>query len=275
MLKKSLIIGAMAGGLIMPARSELYTFPKPAIIKPFNIEFSKNLLAMPLTLGMLAARNNGISLEYIDKTVLNYTSSLGSTVTIDTPSGTQNGDLLLVFTTSSNRTGGHTGTGFTQWFFCGQNAAASGVPKTTILYKILTAAPASTYDFTISGGYGGTAYLAIFTFRPVNGSITIGNFARNTTTPTASTTATAPAVTVTATAPTVGYVFRAYANVDGRGYNTVANSYTNLDNSVNTSGNAAHLVFKEIPSSGAQGTQNATLAVNATSNVASFGITLS
>lgn len=58
MMKKALLAATVATGLLMtPAQAGLYVPPKPAIIKPENIEFSKHmLLGMPITMGMLVAK---------------------------------------------------------------------------------------------------------------------------------------------------------------------------------------------------------------------------
>ena len=52
MMNKALLAATLASGLILPAEAGVSLPPKPAIIKPRNIEFSKNLLAMPITMGM-------------------------------------------------------------------------------------------------------------------------------------------------------------------------------------------------------------------------------
>jgi len=57
-----MLAATVASGLILPATAGGSLLPKPAIIKPQNIEFSKNLLAMPITMGMLksGARTPGV-----------------------------------------------------------------------------------------------------------------------------------------------------------------------------------------------------------------------
>lgn len=58
MIKNTLLATTLASGLIVPATAGVYLPPKPAIVKPENLEFSKNLLAMPFTLGMLKRRTS-------------------------------------------------------------------------------------------------------------------------------------------------------------------------------------------------------------------------
>lgn len=53
MMTRALLAATVASGVILPAKAEVYLPSRPAIIKPGNIEFSKNLLAMPMTMGML------------------------------------------------------------------------------------------------------------------------------------------------------------------------------------------------------------------------------
>lgn len=59
MIKKAILAASVATGLVVPAKAGVYLPPKPAIIKPENIEFSKNILAMPFTLGMLPRKSAG------------------------------------------------------------------------------------------------------------------------------------------------------------------------------------------------------------------------
>lgn len=54
MISNALVSAAVAGSLILPQPQTVVSPPKPAIVKPENLEFSKNLLAMPITLGMLS-----------------------------------------------------------------------------------------------------------------------------------------------------------------------------------------------------------------------------
>lgn len=71
MITKLLFTASMASGLIIPNQAEIIHPPKlsiakPAIVKAENIEFSKNMLAMPLTMGMLAGGLK--SVEVINRT---------------------------------------------------------------------------------------------------------------------------------------------------------------------------------------------------------------
>lgn len=215
---------------------------------------------------MLRAAGNKNNLQFIGKTVLALTSNASSTIAINTPAGTQSGDIIIAVSTSINRSNGHTATGFTQWFYCGAATGAGSVPKTTVLYNILAAAPSASYSFTITGGYGNTVYLALFTFRPVGGTVSVGNFARNTTTPSASTTATAPDVTGTAGQT----LFRLYSLPNAGTWGSIPGNYTVIDNT--GTANSTLLINQTAPSTGAQGTQAVTFSVSSITNVASFFI---
>jgi hypothetical protein len=64
---KPALAAMLASGLVVPETPKL-VFPKPAIIKAENLELSKHmLLGMPLTMGMLAGRDNiAYSHEYLN-----------------------------------------------------------------------------------------------------------------------------------------------------------------------------------------------------------------
>lgn len=57
MIGKSLLAATLASGLALPAEAGLYVPPKPAIVKPENLDFSKNMLAMPLLVGAIKPQN--------------------------------------------------------------------------------------------------------------------------------------------------------------------------------------------------------------------------
>ena len=80
MIKNTLLAATIASGLIVPAKAGVYLPPKPAIIKPENIEFSKNMLAFPFTLGMLPGKGASGPL-YISDTDKTETSNSTSTRT--------------------------------------------------------------------------------------------------------------------------------------------------------------------------------------------------
>lgn len=79
-MKKSLLTATVASGLIIPtAEAGLYVPPKPAIIKPENVEFSKHLLkAMPMTLGLMIPKVSAtfptVEFTFINNSTSNATS---------------------------------------------------------------------------------------------------------------------------------------------------------------------------------------------------------
>ena len=82
MIKKALLAGTLAAGLMLPvqAKAGLILPPKPAIVKPENLEFSKHMLAMPFTLGMLPGKGpTGPTLTYLSSAT---SSTAGATHTI-------------------------------------------------------------------------------------------------------------------------------------------------------------------------------------------------
>jgi hypothetical protein len=98
MLNKAVLAAAVAAGLILPEKAGIYLPPRPAIVKPQNIGFSKNLLAMPLTMGMLksGARTPG-AISYVGGG-----SSSGTTATTIAIPAHQAGDLILIIKTCAN-----------------------------------------------------------------------------------------------------------------------------------------------------------------------------
>ena len=98
MMNKALLAATVASGLILPATAGVSLLPKPAIIKPQNIGFSKNLLAMPITMGMLktGARAPGV-ISYVGGG-----SSASTTATTIAIPAHQAGDLIIIIKTCAN-----------------------------------------------------------------------------------------------------------------------------------------------------------------------------
>lgn len=98
MIKKALLAASVATGLIVPAAQagELYLPPKPAIVKPENIEFSKNmLLAMPFTLGLVAKNASGVAPSIASTATSQGATSNSTSHTVSYPSGIVSGNLLV------------------------------------------------------------------------------------------------------------------------------------------------------------------------------------
>jgi hypothetical protein len=109
MIKKALLAATVASGLIIPAQAgELYLPPKPSIIKPENIEFSKHLLAMPLTMGMLPRKNALVPLA-ITNTFNSNSTTNSSTYTYSGASiGTASADRYIIVGTAGREGGNRT-----------------------------------------------------------------------------------------------------------------------------------------------------------------------
>lgn len=67
MMKDALLAASLGAGLMVPAPAGIYLPPKPAIMKPESIEFTRHLLpAMPLTMGLIRAQAKPqLSLSYV------------------------------------------------------------------------------------------------------------------------------------------------------------------------------------------------------------------
>ena len=105
MMKKALLAATVASGLIVPsAAAGVYLPPKPAIVKPENLDFSSHmLLGMPFTMGMLPGRAKAA--PYIVSTGARYTSSSSLTShTVSLPTPTQANDLLLMMVLTPDST---------------------------------------------------------------------------------------------------------------------------------------------------------------------------
>jgi len=98
MLNKAMLAATVASGLILPASAGVFLPPRPGIIKHQNVEFSKNLLAMPVTMGMLksGARKPGI-ISYVG----GGSSASTTATTIPIPAH-QAGDLIIIIKTCAN-----------------------------------------------------------------------------------------------------------------------------------------------------------------------------
>jgi hypothetical protein len=108
MINKALLAGTLAAGLIVPAQAKagLILPPKPAIIKPENIEFSKHMLAMPFTMGMLPRKDGGTP-SYINSSSGGYSTSLE---TISWSHTTTSLTTCLVVGQTVNKSGAAVGT---------------------------------------------------------------------------------------------------------------------------------------------------------------------
>ena len=88
MIRNAIIATTLASGLAVPPKTHLYVPPRPAIVKPQHLEMSGNLLAMPVTLGMMKRKAAApLSLTYVSS-ILSSQSSGSSFTSGSTSFGT-------------------------------------------------------------------------------------------------------------------------------------------------------------------------------------------
>lgn len=168
MIVKPAFAAMLASGLIVPEAPKI-VFPKPAIIKAENLEFSKHiLLGMPLTMGMLAGKgapavslvNNGVlATSSSDNTTYNFT-----TYSIGTASSTRR--VIAVFygdngsntgrTVSSATLGGVSATIDAQVTHSSGGSAVVAIVSATV-----TTGTTATLSVTFSGGMNRAAVWAV------------------------------------------------------------------------------------------------------------------
>jgi hypothetical protein len=168
MILKPALAAMLASGLVVPEAPKI-VFPKPAIIKAENLEFSKHmLLGMPLTMGMLAGKgapavsliNNGVlATNSADNTTYSF-----NTYGIGTASSTRR--VIAVFygdngsatgrTVSSATLGGVSATIDAQ---VTHSSGGSGV--VAIVSATVTTGTTATLSVTFSGGMVRAAVWAV------------------------------------------------------------------------------------------------------------------
>lgn len=162
MMKHSLIAAMAVSGLVAPAASQVIV-PKPAIVKAENLEFSKNLLAMPFTLGMLQPR---VSTPVVTAGGLGYDSSNLNSYSLATSSPDAQSGRFLVgaaffdagsSTNATVTTMSHNGTGQTRYTI----GTAALIPPGFFVVSD-TSSTTSTMVFTGTGGTNGfSVYFAL------------------------------------------------------------------------------------------------------------------
>ena len=200
MIVKPALAAMLASGLIMPERPALI-LPKPAIVKAENIEFTKHLLlGMPLTMGMLAPKVITTSILFVAST---ETTSAGAvtSVTINKPTGTASGDIIVI-----GVVGGHitmnstfTLTGFTEQMDVGV------VTNCALYTKTAGASEPASYTITCSNSARFAAVCAVYRSASVG---VIGSVSANAT----GSSVAAPSITVAANSSLLLGLF--FANQD-------------------------------------------------------------
>lgn len=132
---------------------------------------------MPLlgTMGSVAARSFGLfgQVQLPQPTVLVNTGFAQSviSITVNTPVGTVNGDMLVALITATTTRNAFSSAGWTEAF--GSGAFATGFARLTCLYRKLTAAPSASYTFStnLSVGEVTVAFLAVRPYTTYGGSV--------------------------------------------------------------------------------------------------------
>lgn len=100
MIGKSLLAATIASGLAVPPEAGIYVPPKPAIVKPENLDFSKNMLAMPMLVGAIKPQSGPpATLSYVVTYRNNFlgTSSRVSASDVSLGATAANRTLIFVF----------------------------------------------------------------------------------------------------------------------------------------------------------------------------------
>jgi hypothetical protein len=180
MIKKALLAGTLAAGLIVPAQAKagLILPPKPAIIKPENLEFSKHMLAMPLTMGMMLRKDSAAAIQFVGGATIaiggnpsgTSTIALNSGLTGGIASSVSNGDFVVaVFATGSTADRSLSITdGSNAYTLIGSELYSDDNLDTNlrVAYKFVSGDTATTFGATGFGDDAGAA--AVYVFRGVN-----------------------------------------------------------------------------------------------------------
>lgn len=135
MILKPALSALLTTGLISPVKAEVYVPHKPAIIKPKNLEFSQHMLAMPLTMGMLAATGRQVI-------HVGTATSTNNNVTIPAH---QVGDLIIIWFSSIDGTTTPSGVGLTNLTVAGPDN--NGI-RVRIAYKFATSTSETSGNWT-------------------------------------------------------------------------------------------------------------------------------
>lgn len=175
------------------------------------------------------------------------TKSNGTQMVVSKPSGTESGDLLLLFVSSaSNTVGTPSSSGFTM--YADQNS-----PVSSVLYKVAGSSEPSTYS--VSSGQTQPAICCLVAIRNHTSGLVLGSWSASGT----GTTITAPSITM----PSSGLLFAFYSMRIEIGETGTLSQPSGMNTTLNlqSTGSAYIGVFNESRSSGATGTKSS----NATS----------
>lgn len=158
-----LLASVLAGSLILPAQPAVYVPPRPAIIKPENLEFSKHLLAMPLTMGMLAGNTVGPTLTLTYRGSGTSGSNAASYSTASLAMGTASATRLVIAAVAIGSSG-VLGTVTTGGVGLTQNAYRnSSFTRVYIFSGIVSSGTSAVTTVTFSGTSNGDIHVAVYT----------------------------------------------------------------------------------------------------------------
>jgi len=189
-----LLAAAVASELVVP-NPKLVLPPKPAIIRPESIEFSKHLLAMPFTMGMLPGKVN------TPPRILTYRTSqafgtLATSFTVTSAAiGTASSDRIVVVIASTSNSIAITSCTLAGSAMTKAAASPAGTGSTAIFYLSSTSGTTAT---VVASTGGSTTRACIGVYTVLLGTTSATPSATQTVRTTTGTTGTLPSVTVPA-----------------------------------------------------------------------------
>ena len=124
---------------------------------------------------LLKAASSRMPIQYIAESTTQVTTG-SSTVVVNKPTGTVDGDLMIMVGAVGSLAAGRTWTGDTGWT---EVADQGAIPNLRIAYKIAGSSEPSSYTFTISSGTTAGIAASILTYRYAAYD-TIGSFTTST-----------------------------------------------------------------------------------------------
>lgn len=188
-----LVAATISSGLVgEPPR--LWVPPKPAIIKTENVEFSKNLLAMPLSLGLIAQKN--VAARTVTYRTSQAFGTLATSFTVTSAAiGTASSDRIVVVIASTSNSIAITSCTLAGAAMTKAAASPAGTGSTAIFYLSSTSGTTAT---VVASTGGSTTRACIGVYTVLLGTTSATPSATQTVRTTTGTTGTLPSVTVPA-----------------------------------------------------------------------------
>lgn len=248
MILKPALAAMLASGLIVPEAPKL-VFPKPAIIKQERGRLARDVLfGMPLTMGMLAKSGVVTSSVQFVASASASTAAGSTSVTVNKPTGTSNGDIIIIGVTSNQTANDTTFTlsGFTEQMDSGARVNCAVYTK--------TAGASEPSSYTINNSGSGRFAAVCVVYRSASVGV-IGSVSSSTSVSSVS----APGITVSANGSLLLAFFFASQRADPTAFSTPSGmSYVAGD--ADTTNNPALAIFSQAVNSGATGDRTSTLS---------------